>query len=108
MSSGCTVSGISNLSSSGRSAGAPRESLSIWSSRDDSDSVHGSGDEYDGMSGCGGFGSECTGSGQYFLIISFRVDVKIPFAAICALFSKFSCNRGLTKASMGSTLLDSH
>ena len=38
------------------SAGASRESLSVWSSPDDSDSVHGSDDKYDGVSGCGGTG----------------------------------------------------
>ena len=84
MSLGRTANGIYDRTCSGPSAGgAPRESLSVWSSFDDSGSVHGSGDEHDEISGCGETGSGCT----YRSII--RVGENMPFAAICAPFSKF-------------------
>ena len=53
MSLGFPTRGFSDSSSSDPSAGASREPLSVWSSPDDSDSVHGSDDKYYGVSGCG-------------------------------------------------------
>ena len=55
MPSGCNASEVSNCSSFRPSACAPRDALLVWSSPNDSGSVHGIGDcEHDEISGCCG------------------------------------------------------
>ena len=75
--------------------GAPRKSLSVRSSPDDSGSVHGSGDEHVGISGGGETSGRCTGSGYYFFRVIFIVGRwQNAVFAISHLFIRFLAQPG--------------